>query len=207
MATAPTRLSLARAPEDPFELFDAWYANAAGSSEIKYAAAVCLSTVDLDGFPDGRMVLLKTIDTGGFVFFTDAESVKGRSLLRFPNAAMTFYWGPLDQQIRIRGNVELASDAVSDECFRRRPRGSQVTTWASKQSRDLTSPAELEKRVAAFTEKFASQDPVPRPPHWQAYRLVPRHIEFWAAAASRLHDRVLYSRKLDGTWSTRRLYP
>jgi len=204
---APARPDLVRPPADPFELFDAWYAQAAGDTRIKYAAAVCLSTVDPDGFPDGRMVLLKMIDDGGFVFFTDAESVKGRSLLRFPNAALTFYWGPLDQQIRIRGGIEPASDAVSDECFQRRPRGSQVTAWASKQSRDLGSPAELEKRVAALTEKFATQDPVPRPPHWQAYRLVPRHIEFWAAAASRLHDRVLYSRTVDGTWSTRRLYP
>ena len=204
---APHRPHLADPPADPLRLFDVWYEEAVLHPQIKYAAAVCLSTVDLDGLPDGRMVLLKMIDDGGFVFFTDATSVKGRSLLRFPQAALTFYWGPLDRQVRIRGSVEQASEEVSDECFTRRPRGSQITAWASKQSRELRSPADLERRVASYTEQFAGQDPVPRPPHWQAYRLVPRTIELWQAKSNRLHDRLVYSRTGDGGWVTRRLYP
>lgn len=207
MSAAQARSILDASPADPYELFDAWYAEAAGHEQIKYAAAVCLSTADLDGFPDGRMVLLKLYDATGFVFFTDSKSVKGRSLVRFPHAALTFYWGPLDRQIRVRGRVEQASDDVADECFMRRPRGSQITAWASLQSRVLRSPAELEQRVANYEEKLASEDPVPRPPDWRAYRLLPRDIEFWAAKASRLHDRLLYTRGKDGAWSTRRLYP
>ncbi len=206
MAT-PNKPDITDPPADPMRLFDVWYEQAVLHPQIKYAAAVCLSTVDLDGMPDGRIVLLKIYDASGLVFFTDAESTKGRSLLRFPQAALTFYWGPLDRQVRIAGKVEQASDDVSDECFTRRPRGSQITAWASKQSRVLSQPAELERRVASYTEQLAEQDPVPRPPHWQAYRLVPRTIEMWQAKSSRLHDRLVYSRTSDGTWATQRLYP
>ena len=205
--TALEKASITNPPVDPFPLFDVWYEEAMGHPEIKYAAAVCLSTVDLEGLPDGRIVLLKIYDRDGFVFFTDAESTKGRSLLRFPQAAMTFYWGPLDRQIRIGGSVEKADDEVSDQCFTRRPRGSQITTWASQQSRVLNNPAELERRVASSTERFADQDPVPRPPYWQAYRLEPRTLEFWEAKSNRLHDRLVYSRDPSGEWTTRRLYP
>lgn len=192
-------------PADPSPLFDAWYTDARGCDQIKYAHAVCLSTLGLDGLPDGRTVLLKIHDPAGFVFFTDAESVKARSLARVPEAALTFYWGPLDRQIRIRGSVELASDEVSDQCFSHRPRGSRITAWASRQSRPLEGE-ELEHRVASYTERFADHEEVPRPPHWQAYRLVPRAIEFWQARANRLHDRLLYERDGDG-WVTRRLEP
>ena len=206
MSAAPSS-TLNTPPADPFELFDAWYVDAARDERIKYAAAVCLSTTDLDGFPDARTVLLKLYDAAGFVFFTDCESAKGRSLLRFPHAALTFYWGPLDRQIRTRGSVELAAEKISDECFSRRPRGSQITAWASKQSRVLERPSDLERRIASFSRKFAGEDPVPRPANWRAYRLNPRAIEFWSARSNRLHDRLLYTRITDGSWSTSRLYP
>lgn len=207
MSTTQKPPDLNAPPADPYELFDVWYVDAAGNEQIKYAAAVCLSTADLDGFPDGRIVLLKLYDSAGFVFFTDSESVKGRSLVRFPHAALTIYWGPLDRQIRIRGSVELATDEVSDQCFARRPRGSQITAWASRQSRVLENPAQLERRVDAYTRKLTAEDPVPRPPHWRAYRLSPRAIEFWEARSNRLHDRLLYTRDSAGTWTTSRLYP
>ena len=191
-------------PADPLLLFDAWYADARGCDQIKYAHAVCLSTIGLDGLPDGRTVLLKIHDASGFVFFTDVESVKGRSLARVPEAALTFYWGPLDRQIRIRGSVEQAPDQVSDQCFSHRPRGSRITAWASRQSRPLDGA--LERRVESYTERFADREEVPRPRHWQAYRLVPRAIEFWQAKADRLHDRLLYERNGNG-WTTSRLQP
>ncbi len=206
MTEAHAGLTLADPPEDPLQLFGAWYAEADACDGIKYAAATCLSTVGLDGWPDGRTVLLEGYDPSGFVFFTDVESVKGRSLARFPEAALTFYWGPLDRQIRIRGGVESAPAEVADECFERRPHGSRITAWASRQSRELDSE-ELERRVEAFTGRFGDHEPVPRPPHWRAYRLLPRAIEFWQAKAHRLHDRLLYTRDDDGRWRTSRLYP
>ncbi len=197
--------NLSDPPEDPLPLFDAWYADASACEAIKYAHAVCLSTIDLDGLPDGRTVLLKQHDASGFVFFTDTESVKARSLARVPEAALTFYWGPLDRQIRIRGGVEQASGEVSDACFSHRPRGSRITAWASRQSRELDA-ADLERRIETLNERFADQEDVPRPPNWQAYRLVPRAIEFWQAKANRLHDRLLYTRDGDG-WTTSWLEP
>ena len=197
--------TLSDPPADPLPLFDAWYSEAVACDQIKYAHAACLSTIDLDGLPDGRTVLLKIHDAAGFVFFTDTGSVKGRSLSRVPAAALTFYWGPLDRQIRIRGGVDQASDEVSDACFNHRPRGSRITAWACRQSQQLDA-GDLERRIEALTERFANHNDVPRPPHWQAYRLVPRAIEFWQAKANRLHDRLLYTRAGAG-WTTGRLEP
>lgn len=191
-------------PANPLALFDTWYADAAGCDQIKYPHAVCLSTIDLDGLPDGRTVLLKIHDATGFVFFTDAGSVKGRSLARVPEAALTFYWGPLDRQIRLRGSIEQASDEVSDACFSHRPRGSRITAWACRQSRPLDA-GELERRIEIMTRRFTGREEVPRPPHWRAYRLVPRAIEFWQAKANRLHDRLLYTRAEGGDWASGRL--
>jgi pyridoxamine 5'-phosphate oxidase len=193
-------------PADPLRLFDAWYAEALACSRIKYAHAACLSTIGLDDLPDGRIVLVELFDASGFVLFTDVKSVKGQSLARLPEAALTFYWGPLDRQIRIRGGVVPGSEELSDECFSHRPRAARITAWASRQSRERRS-GDLEQRVRACTRRFADSDPVPRPPHWQAYRLVPRALEFWSAKAGRLHDRLLYRRRPDGSWTTGRLEP
>ncbi len=200
-------LRLSQPPGDPYRLFASWYGDAVACEEIKYAHATCLSTVDADGFPEGRTVLLKLWDRSGFVFFTDAESPKARSIAARPHAALTFYWGPLDRQVRIRGQVEKAPDEVSDECFRFRPRGSRITAWASRQSRVLESPSELERRVARLTEEFAGVEEVPRPPHWQAYRVRPRTIELWQARSNRLHDRWLYTASADGGCALASLYP
>ncbi|MEE8523738.1 MAG: pyridoxamine 5'-phosphate oxidase [Thermoanaerobaculia bacterium] len=198
---------LSQPPADPYRLFDSWYRDADACEEIKYAHAMCLSTVDVGGFPTARTVLLKLWDRSGFVFFTDAESPKALALVTRPHAAMTFYWGLLDRQVRIRGEVEQASDEISDRCFRFRPRGSRIAAWASRQSRVLESRSELERMVDHYTEKFAGVEDVPRPPHWQAYRLRPRTLEFWQARADRLHDRLLYTARSDGTWTLESLYP
>ncbi|MEM7585935.1 MAG: pyridoxal 5'-phosphate synthase, partial [Acidobacteriota bacterium] len=135
-------------------MFDAWYQEAEDCDLIKYAAAACLSTVDLEGMPDGRIVLLELHDARGFVFFTDERSVKGQELARLPAAALTFYWGPLDRQIRIRGRVELASNEIADACFEQRPRASRLTAWASRQSETLPQPAELDTSYASFADDF-----------------------------------------------------
>ncbi len=197
----------ARPPADPFRFFERWYGEAGACEGIKYAHAMCLSTVDSGGLPEGRTVLLKHWDRSGFVFFTDAESPKGHSLAARPHAALTFYWGPLDRQIRICGEVEKADDETSDQCFRFRPRGSRITAWASLQSQPLESSAELEQRVADYTEKFAEVEDVPRPPNWQAYRVRPRTIEFWQARSDRLHDRWLYTASASDAWTLTSLYP
>lgn len=207
MAERSDSLDLHQPPATPLPLFSAWYEEALRCDEIKYAAAMCLSSLDLDGFPDARTVLLKSYDATGFVFFTDVESRKGLSLAQCPQAALMFYWGPLDRQIRIRGEVATCPDSVSDECFKRRPRGSQITAWACKQSRPLADRDELRRRVEQYSQKFEGVDALPRPPHWQAYRLAPRSMEFWHARSNRLHDRLLYTRESQDSWHNVWLYP
>lgn len=194
-------------PADPFALFARWYADAEGCSKIRYPAALCLSTVDPDGLPEGRIVLLEQWDRSGFVFFTDRESAKGRALAARPEAALTFYWGPLERQIRIAGDVVQDTDAVADACFATRPRKSQITAWASRQSRPLASRAALDERYRELETRFADCETVPRPPNWRAYRLRPRSLEFWAAGACRLHRRDLYLRRPDNGWEHRLLEP
>lgn len=201
------RLDLTNPPSEPMPLFRSWYDDAQACEEIRYAHAMCLATVDPDGLPEARTVLLKHLDDGGFVFFTDSGSPKARALERLPEAALVFCWEPLERQVRVRGSVEKASDEISDACFRRRPRPSQVTAWASLQSRTLSSREELEKRIAEIEERFAGEEDLPRPLHWQAYRVRARTVEFWQAAAGRRHERLLYTREGDGTWIVTRLYP
>ncbi len=203
-ATRPP--TLAYPPADPMQLFDLWYEEAVACEQIEYANAVCLSTIDLNGQPDGRTVFIELHDESGFVFFTDVQSVKARSLAHHPEGALTFYWGPLNRQIRVHGSVEQASHEISDDCFSHRPRGSRITTWASRQSHERDAQA-LKDRVEAFTERFSNRDSVPRPPRWRAYLLVPRAVELWQAKADRLHDRLLYEKQHDGGWTTRWLDP
>jgi len=189
---------------DPIALFGEWLDDAA-RSEPNDPNAMALATVDDDGLPDVRMVLLKGHDAAGFVFFTNVESAKGRELLAHSKAALCFHWKSLRRQIRVRGPVTTVSAAEADEYFASRPRGSRIGAWASKQSRPLESRFALEKAVAVYTAKFGIGE-IPRPEYWSGFRLAPVAIEFWHDRPFRLHDRLKFTRTADG-WEKTRLYP
>lgn len=202
-----SRLTFGDLPEtdDPLGLFEAWL-NEAKAKEPRDPDAAALATVDADGLPDVRMVLLKKYDERGFVFFTNADSAKGRELAGNLKAAIVLYWKSLNRQIRIRGAVERISEKESDEYFATRPRGAQIGAWASKQSRPLASRGTLEAEVSHFEKEYTGK--VPRPQYWTGFRIVPASIEFWADRPFRLHDRIVYSRELSGkAWTRERLYP
>ena len=189
----------------PFRLFGEWL-NDAVKSEPNDPNAVALATVDPDGLPDVRMVLLKGFDEHGFVFYTNFESAKGREILSSMKAALCFHWKSLRRQVRIRGPVEIVSDEEADAYFATRPRGSRIGAWASKQSRPLESRFALEKAVAEYTARHVVGE-IPRPQHWSGFRIVPSSIEFWHDRPFRLHDRIQFNRSADGGWDKTRLYP
>jgi pyridoxamine 5'-phosphate oxidase len=204
----PTQLTFSDFPDarEPFAPFDAWMAEAK-AAEPRDPDAMALATVDADGMPNMRMVLLKGWGPEGFVFYTNRESAKGRELDAEGKAALTLYWKSLSRQVRMRGPVEPITGAESDAYFSSRPRGAQIGAWASQQSRPLESRAELEAAVAAIEQKYGS-GPVPRPPHWIGYRLVPLYVEFWTEQPFRLHERIVFTRTApDAPWSRKRLYP
>ena len=189
---------------DPFAVFSAWLGEAA-ASEPNDPSAMALATVDADGLPNVRMVLLKDHGPDGFVFYTNKESAKGGELAVTPKAAAVFHWKSLRRQVRIRGPVEEVDAATSDAYYASRDRGSRIGAWASKQSRPLESRFALEKAVAAVTARHAVGD-IPRPDHWGGFRIVPVEIEFWKDGAFRLHDRIVFASNGDH-WSKTRLYP
>ena len=192
--------------DEPLALFAKWMEDAK-RSEINDPNAMALATVDEDGLPDVRMVLLKDFDADGFVCYTNFESAKGREILATRKAALCFHWKSLRRQVRVRGHVEIVSDAEADEYYASRPRGSRIGAWASKQSRPLESRFALEKAVAEFTAKFGVGD-IPRPDYWSGFRIRPLSIEFWSDGQFRLHDRTRYDRQsVDADWSVSRLYP
>ena len=193
------------AATEPIRLFAEWL-DEATKSEPNDPNGVALATVDADGMPDVRMVLLKGFDEAGFVFYTNFESAKGREILGSMKAAMCFHWKSLRRQVRLRGPVEVVSDAEADAYFATRPRGSRIGAWASKQSRPLESRFALEKAVADYTLKHAV-GAIPRPPYWSGFRIVPQTIEFWQNGLFRLHDRIVFSRTQAGGWDKTRLYP
>jgi pyridoxamine 5'-phosphate oxidase len=191
--------------DDPFALFADWLAEAT-QSEPNDPNALALATVDPDGLPNVRMVLLKGVDARGFVFYTNFESAKGREILASMKAAMCFHWKSLRRQVRVRGPVEVVEDAEADAYYASRPRGSRIGAWASKQSRPLESRFALEKAVAEYTAKHPIGE-IPRPPHWSGFRILPQEMEFWHDRPFRLHDRAKFTRDGDGPWSRVRLYP
>lgn len=192
--------------DEPFSLFDTWLKDAE-ASEPNDPNALALSTVDADGLPNVRMVLLKGFDTRGFVFYTNFESRKGNEILASRKAAMCFHWKSLRRQVRVRGPVEIVSNEEADEYYDSRPRGSRIGAWASKQSRPLESRFALEKAVAEYTARFAIGT-IPRPEHWSGFRLVPSTIEFWHDRPFRLHDRVEFRRRAEGDgWDSIKMYP
>lgn len=195
------------AAAEPFRLFEEWFAEAK-ASEPNDPNAMALATVDADGLPDVRMVLLNQRDERGFVFFTNTGSAKGRELAAVAKAAVVFHWKSLRRQVRVRGPVETVSEAEADAYFATRPRLSQIGAWASQQSRPLEGRFALEAAVAKVTAQYGLS-PVPRPPHWTGYRIRPVQIEFWHDRPFRLHDRIVFRRDTPeaGDWGKTRLYP
>ena len=191
---------------DPFALFGEWFEEAK-AAEINDPNGMALASVDADGLPDVRMVLLKDVDARGFTFYTNLQSAKGVELIDQPKAALLFHWKSLRRQVRVRGTVEQVSEAEADAYFASRARHSQIGAWASDQSRPAPDRFALEKRVAEYALKFGVSK-VLRPPHWSGFRLRPLAMEFWRDRPFRLHERLLFTRAApDAPWGTSRLYP
>ena len=199
-------LSEAQVPSEPFALFRQWFDDAVQTEQLPVEPnAMTLATVDGEGRPHCRVLLLKGLDERGFTFFSNYDSAKGEQLAARPYAAMTFFWPSLERQVRIEGRVEKVSFEDSDAYFQVRPLGSRLGAWASPQSRVIRDRAELEGYLAETERRFL--DTAPHcPPHWGGYRLLPERIEFWQGRASRLHDRLNY-RLVDGDWLRERLAP
>ena len=188
---------------DPIVQFERWF-EAARASGIQLPETMLLATATRDGVPSARAVLLKGIEDGGFVFFTNYESRKARDLDENPRAALTFLWGPLGRQVRVEGGVERVPRDASEAYFRTRPLGSRLGAWASPQSAVIEDRGQLESGVAGAAARFG--DEIPLPPFWGGYRVVPDALEFWQHRSDRLHDRLRY-RRIEGGWSLERLAP
>jgi pyridoxamine 5'-phosphate oxidase len=190
--------------KDPITLFQDWLKEAVDAG-IAEPSAMTVATIDVDGHPDTRMLLLKGCDERGFVFYTNMESPKARALLREPRTALCFFWAKIDKQVRIRGHASAVGNEEADAYFATRPRLSQISAWASRQSQPMQGYFELEAEVAKTALRFGIGD-VPRPPFWSGFRVVPERIEFWTQKPFRRHERVLYRRTSEG-WQTQWLYP
>ncbi len=192
-------------PEDPIARFEAWMAEAA-KTEPNDPNAVCLATATPDGRPSARMVLLKGVDARGFVFYTNLQSPKSDALAANPQAALLFHWKSARRQVRITGPASRVADDEADAYFATRPRESQASAWASRQSAEMGSRAEYEARLAETRARFADS-PIPRPPFWSGWRIAPHSYEFWEERAFRQHERCTYTAMPGGGWRLAWLFP
>lgn len=191
--------------QDPIQQFQVWLQEAI-TAEAEEPTVFVLSTASKEGQPSARVVLLKDVANGGFTFFTNYDSRKGRELAQNPLASITFFWASLERQVRIDGSVEKIPPQLSEAYFHSRPKGSQIGAWASPQSQEIESRKVLEESDSYYTSKFADAELVPRPEHWGGYKLIPAKIEFWQGRPNRLHDRIVYERA-DDAWKLKRLAP
>lgn len=190
----------------PLETFTQWLDEAKEHPAIKEPTAMALATATPEGKPSNRIVLLKHFDEGGFCFYTNHTSRKSNEIKTNSMVALCFYWMPLDKQVRIEGRVEKVEDHEADAYFASRMRTSQIGAWASLQSQPLDSRETLEKRIADIEMKYEGQ-PIPRPPHWHGWRVIPHSIEFWVQRDFRLHDRWVWHCNSKGVWEQSLLYP
>ena len=204
MSANSQSLDEASVAHDPIAQFGEWYERAL-SVEKPLPHAAALATASRSGRPSARMVLLKSFDARGFVFFTNYRSRKGQELSRNARATLLFYWGSLERQVRVEGRITKVSRRESEDYFATRPRGSQLSAWASPQSETVPSRNALEQSMEELARRYPDQ--VPRPPHWGGYRLAPEAIEFWQGREDRLHDRILYRRSRGGRWIIQRVAP
>jgi pyridoxamine 5'-phosphate oxidase len=190
---------------NPFEQFKLWMQEVAASG-VSLPEAMTLATATLDGIPAARQVLLRGVESRGFVFFTNYQSRKGKELEANPRAALLFYWDQLEWQIRIEGAVERLTPAESDAYFRSRPRASRLSAWASPQSEVIANREILERRIEQLEKRYPTEE-VPRPPYWGGFRVLPASFEFWQGGQNRLHDRLRYTLEKEGIWRLERLAP
>lgn len=206
MTEQPTQLNKATVDPNPIRQFEKWFQElSAHGVNQQDSISMTLATATRDGRPCARIVLMKSFDEQGFVFYTNYQSRKGNELAENARACLLFYWSQLWRQVRIEGPIEKVTDAESDEYFHSRPVGSQIGAWASAQSSPVESRRALENRFDEFELKFG--DNVPRPPHWGGYRVKPEVIEFWQGQENRMHDRLRYTRQADSSWLIERLAP
>jgi pyridoxamine 5'-phosphate oxidase len=191
--------------KDPIHQFEKWFDEAL-RAEVLEPNAMTLSTVTESGKPSARIVLLKGIEHGSFLFFTNHQSQKGKELENNPACALTFFWPELERQVRIEGITSRVDSAIAEKYFQSRPRGSQIGAWASPQSAVISDRSLLEERVKELEKKYKDQELIPKPHQWGGYAVEPSEIEFWQGRPSRLHDRIVFY-KTDDTWSIRRLAP
>lgn len=190
---------------NPIELFSQWFDEAKKALDITEPTAMTLATSTATGTPSSRVVLLKSFNEKGFVFFTNYESRKSREILANPQVALGFYWMPLDKQVRITGRAEKIDDQESDAYFATRERDRQIGAWTSKQSATLNTREQFDLELKATEARFAGKD-IPRPPHWGGWRVAPEEIEFWIQAPHRWHERLLFTKSASG-WDQSLLYP